>query len=154
MPALPESVEYCVIGGGVHGLSTAWHLAGLLKAKGRNERNILLLDKKAPGAFNLAGDGTMTWRETADVVGLKTRELSMKAAKRLGGIMWRLRVPKTESPPGNADFIRYPWVVSTEKLKAETGWSPQYTSRAAFEDAMRAKGKLAAAPEATPVPAT
>jgi len=39
-----------VIGGGVHGLSASWHLAGLLKAKGRGADSIVLLDKKAPGA--------------------------------------------------------------------------------------------------------
>ena len=115
---------------------------------------VALLDKKAAGAFNLAGDGTMTWRESAEIIGLRTREISMKAAKRLAGAMWKMRVPRAEAPPGNADFLRYPWVVSTEKLKAETGWSPAYSSRAAFEDAMRAKGKLQAEPEPAPVPAT
>jgi len=117
---------------------------------------VALLDKKAGGAFNLAGDGTMTWRETAEIVDQKVRELKMKTAKRISATMWRLRVPRAEAPPGNLDFLRYPWVVSTEKLKAETGWSPAYTSRAAFEDAMRAKGKLAAAgpvPGKTPAPA-
>src|SRR5262245_44192255 len=49
--APPPSVEYCVIGGGVHGLSTAWHLAGLLKAKGRGgSSRVVLLDKKTPGS--------------------------------------------------------------------------------------------------------
>jgi hypothetical protein len=62
-------------------------------------------------------------------------------------------VPRTEAPPGNADVIRYPWVVSTEKLKAETGWSPEYTTRAAFEDTMRAKGKLGPAPAPVREPA-
>jgi glycine/D-amino acid oxidase-like deaminating enzyme len=48
---LPESISYCIIGGGVHGLSTAWHLARLLKAKGRGDGSqIVLLDKSAPGA--------------------------------------------------------------------------------------------------------
>ncbi len=48
---LPESVTYVVIGGGVHGLSTAWHLAMELKAKGKGSgRDILLLDKAQPGA--------------------------------------------------------------------------------------------------------
>ena len=27
MPALPDRVKYLVIGAGVHGLSTAWHVA-------------------------------------------------------------------------------------------------------------------------------
>jgi glycine/D-amino acid oxidase-like deaminating enzyme len=48
---LPKSVKYCVIGAGVHGLSTAWHLARQLKAAGRGSaRDVLVLDKTAVAA--------------------------------------------------------------------------------------------------------
>jgi hypothetical protein len=51
MNKLPESVEYTIIGAGVHGLSTAWHLAMELEARGRGSgRDIVVLDKKGPGA--------------------------------------------------------------------------------------------------------
>ena len=33
--AIPEAVQYVVVGAGVHGLSAAWHLALELKARGR-----------------------------------------------------------------------------------------------------------------------
>ena len=33
--SLPEKVDYAIIGAGIHGLSTAWHLATKLKAKGK-----------------------------------------------------------------------------------------------------------------------
>ena len=32
----PNKVEYVIIGAGIHGLSTAWHLAQKLKAKGNS----------------------------------------------------------------------------------------------------------------------
>ena len=32
--------------------------------------------------------------------------------------------------PGNLHFLRYPWIVSNEKLKATTGWEPTHTTRA------------------------
>ena len=32
----PQKVEYVVIGAGIHGLSTAWHLAKKLKALGNS----------------------------------------------------------------------------------------------------------------------
>ena len=35
MNKLPDSKKYVVIGAGVHGLSSAWHLAMELKARGR-----------------------------------------------------------------------------------------------------------------------
>jgi UDP-glucose 4-epimerase len=114
-----------------------------------------LLDARAGGAFNVAADGTLTWRESAEMIGLKTREMPMKRLKRLYGLAWRLRLPGVESPPGNAEFIRHPWVVSNEKLKAETGWQPTATTREVFVETMYALGKIAtppaaAAPAATP----
>ena len=33
--AFPEKVDYVIVGAGIHGLSTAWHLASKLKAKGK-----------------------------------------------------------------------------------------------------------------------
>jgi len=48
---LPDAVPYLVIGAGVHGLSTAYHLAQRLKASGRGSgQDILVVDKKGVGA--------------------------------------------------------------------------------------------------------
>src|SRR3954467_11093455 len=49
-PSLPSSVKHLVIGAGVHGLSTAWHLAN---ARGE----VLVVDKTgvAAGASGIAG---------------------------------------------------------------------------------------------------
>ncbi|GAB5467792.1 MAG: hypothetical protein Kilf2KO_08220 [Rhodospirillales bacterium] len=49
--ALPTKAKYVVIGAGIHGLSTAWHLAAKLQAKGQGDgRDIIVLDKSAIGA--------------------------------------------------------------------------------------------------------
>ncbi len=49
--SLPSSAKYVVIGAGIHGLSTAYHLAKELKARGRGSgTDILVVDKKACGA--------------------------------------------------------------------------------------------------------
>jgi glycine/D-amino acid oxidase-like deaminating enzyme len=51
MSKIPESVKYVVVGAGVHGLSTAWHLAMELEARGQGSgSDIVVLDKKGPGA--------------------------------------------------------------------------------------------------------
>ena len=48
---LPQASRIVVIGAGVHGLSTAWQLALLLKAQGRGSgRDIVVLDKAGVGA--------------------------------------------------------------------------------------------------------
>ena len=44
------STKYLVIGAGVHGLSTAWHLAMELERRGESGADIVLLDKTGPGA--------------------------------------------------------------------------------------------------------
>jgi nucleoside-diphosphate-sugar epimerase len=105
---------------------------------------VLLLDQKAPGAFNFGGDGTMTWRETAELIGTKVRPMSFKTAYAISKWSWRLHLPRTEAPPGNLHFIRYPWVVSNEKLKTTTGWEPKHDTRETFEITMRARGRLGA----------
>jgi methylglutamate dehydrogenase subunit A len=51
MSDLPQSVPYLVIGAGVHGLSTAWHLAMALEKRGRGKpSDVLLIDKSGLGA--------------------------------------------------------------------------------------------------------
>jgi methylglutamate dehydrogenase subunit A len=48
---VPQSVKYAVIGAGIHGLSTAFHLAQMLKRTGRGSgEDILVVDKTAVGA--------------------------------------------------------------------------------------------------------
>ncbi|MGD2050682.1 MAG: FAD-binding oxidoreductase [Chloroflexota bacterium] len=51
MSNLPKSVKYTIVGAGVHGLSTAWHLAMELEARGRGSgQDVVVLDKSGPGA--------------------------------------------------------------------------------------------------------
>jgi glycine/D-amino acid oxidase-like deaminating enzyme len=48
---LPKRVPYVIVGAGIHGLSTAWHLAKELRGRGLGSgEDVLVLDKTAPGA--------------------------------------------------------------------------------------------------------
>ena len=113
---------------------------------------IALLDGKHGGAFNLAGDGVLTWGRAAELLGKKTRRISLKNMKRFNWLMWRLHVPRTEAPPGNLNFLRYPWVLSTEKLKTTADWQPKYDTLETFKITMRARGVLPQAPTAVQTP--
>jgi hypothetical protein len=67
----------------------------------------------------------------------------------LAGLMWKLR--QSETPPGNLHFAIHPWIASNEKVKATLDWQPRYSSLEAFQETMRARGKLPR--EETPVSA-
>ncbi len=48
---LPESARFVVVGAGVHGMSTAWHLAMMLEQSGKGKgSDVVLIDKQGPGA--------------------------------------------------------------------------------------------------------
>src|SRR3954454_9227532 len=49
MSSLPRSVKYLVIGAGIHGLSSAWHLAQEQRSQGE-EPDVLVIDKTGVGA--------------------------------------------------------------------------------------------------------
>ena len=55
--AFPTRTKYLIIGAGIHGLSTAWHLAEALRRSGRGSgKDILVVDKSgiAAGASGIA----------------------------------------------------------------------------------------------------
>jgi UDP-glucose 4-epimerase len=99
----------------------------------------LLLGRHA-GAFNVAGDGLMTNGECAELIGTPVRKMPLRVYRGLARVMWKLR--QSEVPPGGIEFALHSWLLSNEKLKRTTGWSPKYTSRETFEITMRAHGKM------------
>jgi len=98
-----------------------------------------LLDGGHGGAYNVAGDGLMSYRECAELIGLPIRKIPVKALRALAKTSWKLR--QAEAPAGQIEFALYPWIVSNEKLKRTLDWRPRYSSREAFEVAMRHHGK-------------
>jgi UDP-glucose 4-epimerase len=104
------------------------------------------------GAYNVAGDGLMTNRECAELIGTPIRRMPLRLYRGLARVMWKLR--QSEVPPGGIEFALHSWLLSNEKLKRTTGWVPKYTSRETFEITMRAHGKLPPAePSGTEFPA-
>jgi UDP-glucose 4-epimerase len=101
---------------------------------------VTLLEGRHAGAFNVAGDGVLPVAECAALIGLPRRRVPLAVMRRMVSVMWRLRA--SEAPPGSLAFGVYPWIVSNEKLKRETGWQPRFSSRETFEITMRAHRKL------------
>ena len=107
-----------------------------------------LLGERHGGIYNLTADGTIKLSEAARIAGVKVRKMPLRAYRRIAAAAWRLRLPNVEAPPGQIDFLLYPWIASNDKIKSTLDWTPRYTSRETFELTMQAKGKGTQAPAA------
>ena len=100
----------------------------------------LLIVRPCPGTFNVAGEGVVHYTRMAHLLRRRLLFLPPVMAYSVTQMAWNLGIQK-DSPAEGLDFIRYPIVVSTGKLKGETGFGFFYTS----EDAL-----MAYLPDATP----
>jgi UDP-glucose 4-epimerase len=93
------------------------------------------------GIYNQAGDGALTPREIAGILGKPYLPLPASLVK---GALWILKtLGLTENGPERVAFLRYRPVLSNRRLKEEYGYVPRLTSREAFELYARARGLLA-----------
>ena len=61
-----------------------------------------LLAGRHGGAFNVAGDGLVTFRECAEITGLKVRKMPIGLARRMAAVTWKLHM--SQSPAGQVRF--------------------------------------------------
>lgn len=83
------------------------------------------------GIFNVSGDGEIRYSEVARLRGKRSIALPEKLLRLLMGFSWMLRL-QNESPVSGLEFIKYPPIVSTQKLKSELGFKFKYSSRDAL----------------------
>lgn len=91
------------------------------------------------GTYNVGGVGTVRWSEMARIAGRRLVRLPAPLLYGATEMSWRLGLQSRSAGCG-LDFIRYPWVVSGEKLEREHGWTATHTSREAWESFVSAKG--------------
>lgn len=92
------------------------------------------------GIYNLAGDGALSAREIAARLG--KRYLPLPASVIALALAMLKRGGKSAYGPEQVKFLRYRPVLSNRALKERFGYTPQRTSREAFEayaDALRAR---------------
>ncbi len=90
----------------------------------------LALQKEARGAFNIAGDNPLSWREINAQTGAVSVPVPYHLTHLLVKTFFKLRLQK-RLPPGWLRMSRYPIVVDCEKAKASFGWKPRYDTRGA-----------------------
>jgi nucleoside-diphosphate-sugar epimerase len=84
------------------------------------------LGKGSPGAYNLAGEGTVTFADLAKALGW----LSLPVPRPLLGVAsLGASLPLVPSLAQWVNAARVPVVMDTTKARTELGWKPRYSSR-------------------------
>lgn len=98
----------------------------------------LLLKRSLSGVFNVGADGTISFNEMIKLLGNTPLPIPFGLLYLLNGAAWSLRLSFiTEFPSPALNMARYPWVVSSEKLKSELNYQYEYTAKEAFMDFTR-----------------
>ncbi len=92
-----------------------------------------LVLRRSAGVFNIASDGDINYTDVSRIAGKKLITIPSAILGPMTGLTWLLRLQDDGTPAGLA-FIKYPWLVSNAKLKAELGIAPHYTSVQAVSD--------------------
>ena len=88
------------------------------------------------GIYNVAGGGTLKYSQVARRLGKRLLKLPGKLLEPVISFSWATHL-QSASPAGGVEFIKYPPVVSTEKVGVELGYEFRYSSEqalAAFAD--------------------
>jgi len=97
------------------------------------------------GIFNAGAGGAVTYRDMLKATGKPSLGLPSWIWSPLIGLSWSLGIQK-KSPAGGLEFMKYPIVVSTEKLVKTIGFRFSHNSQEAlktFMDAKLARAKTA-----------
>lgn len=96
---------------------------------------VFLLKKRIEGAFNIAGEGTMTFPEMIRMLGNIPIPVPWPIVYPLNNLAWQLRLSFiTKFPSSGMRLMVNPWIASSEKLHNIIDYTFQYDSRSAFED--------------------
>ena len=90
----------------------------------------LALLKDTPGAFNIAGDIPLTWREIASLADRMAVTVPYHVAHSFAKVSYSLGLQK-RLIPGWIRMARYPAIMDCSKAKNVLGWAPQYDTRGA-----------------------
>lgn len=108
---------------------------------------ILAMEKKIPGAFNITGDGTLTVKKIAGILGATVVSVPAWLLYPALELLWRLHFPKIEVNRGYLDYVRYPFVADNKKAKKLLSFYPKYTSAKTLKLTVRNKTRAKSAPK-------
>jgi len=91
---------------------------------------LLALHGEFRGAYNLAGDGSLSFRQMGKIMGVPTVPLPVRVARRALRIGFALGMSPINE--GWVDVSMYSALMDTTKAKTELGWKPVYDTEGAF----------------------
>lgn len=98
---------------------------------------VLAVSKSLDGIYNVAPDGFVPGSRVRALSGMAPRlRLPGRMAEIVSDLQWRFQ--RGPIPPGLRPYVRSPWLVSGDRLRAE-GWSPSVTNEQAFVEGTDAK---------------
>ncbi|MET0589608.1 MAG: NAD-dependent epimerase/dehydratase family protein [Naasia sp.] len=92
------------------------------------------VERKAPGAFNIAAEPVVGPLEFADALGTRTVPIRAAVLRSLLASAWRAHLVPVD--PGWLDIALSVPVMSTERARRELGWEPRIDARDALAEAL------------------
>ena len=87
-----------------------------------------------PGAYNIAGDGTVTAHDVARELGLAPISFPLGIVQRTSRAVASIPVPAFLPPiTGWAEALSHPAIIETAKAKRDLAWEPKFTSLEALQ---------------------
>ncbi len=98
---------------------------------------VLAVTTSLDGVFNVSPDGSVPGSRVRALSGLAPKlRLPGRVAEIVADLQWRFQ--RGPIPPGLRPYVRSPWLVSNDRLRAQ-GWSPTVTNEQAFVEGTDAK---------------
>ena len=92
------------------------------------------ITERVPGVYNLTSDGTVALSEVAHILGKRLVPIPSWMLYPATSLLWGVGLSKVADAPGaGIDFIRYPWVASSDRIKDALGLGSIRSSREALE---------------------
>lgn len=103
---------------------------------------VALLAARARGPFNVAPPDWVTIKDLAKMTRRPAIPIPFAVLRAVTACWWGLRLPIFLFPSPLWYFIRYPWVVSPDRLMSEVGFQFRYSSDDVIRQLMKDAGRL------------
>jgi UDP-glucose 4-epimerase len=84
------------------------------------------------GAYNIAAPDTLTLTDLSELSGRPRMNAPFWLGRFLAWVAWKTHFPPHKYPPGFLYFLRYPWLVSSNRLASELGFQFRHSTRETY----------------------